>query len=283
MASPTLLRWFIPGELRALRERLDLTQEQVAQRLRRDRSYVAQIERGRNLPSAPDLEIMLEFFGVGQRVPEMIRLRDAADFGEDWFKEWEGAAPAWFNLMLAAERVADEVVAYQAGVVPGLAQTRAYAEALIRDLMPELSDEEVRARVELRATRQQVLDRRTPPTVHWLIEEAVLYQCRFGVEVTQEQLTRVAELAARPWITIQVVPSAAGPHPGIHGSFLILDLPDLPFAPSLAYSDGPLEGTYFSTKPEIAQYREKFHRIAALAYKPEPSRELIVNAGARLR
>lgn len=283
LASPTLLRWFIPGELKAQRERLGLTQDQVAKRLRRDRSYVAQIERGRNPPSGPDLEVMLEFFGLSQRIPEMMRLRDAAYEGEDWFNAWDGAIPEWFNLMLAAERVADEISAYQALSIPGLAQTRGYTEALIRDQLPDLSDDEVARRVDLRATRQQILERRTLPAVHWIIEEGVLAHRRFGTEVMHEQIERLAELSARPSITIQVMPSANGPHRGINGSFVILDLPDLPFAPSLAYYDGRLEGEYVTEREEVQRFRSIFNDLKQLAYKPETSREFILTTEAALR
>src|SRR4051812_39612552 len=122
LASPTLLRWYIAGELRALRERLAMTQAQVAQRISRDRSYIAQLERGRNLPSAADFEVMLGYFDLPpSRIRTMLQLLDAAAHGEDWFAPFEGAAPAWFNLLLAAERVADDITTYAAGVVPGLA------------------------------------------------------------------------------------------------------------------------------------------------------------------
>jgi transcriptional regulator with XRE-family HTH domain len=233
-----------------------MTQAQVAQRIRRDRSYIAQLERGRNLPSAADCEVMLGHFGIApSRIRTMLQLLDAAAHGEDWFTPFEGAAPAWFNLLLAAERVADDITTYTASVVPGLAQTRRYSEAVIRDLEPDLSDDEVSWRLDLRATRQQILDRRTPPNVRWVVEEAVLRHHRFGDDVMREQRTRLAELADRPHVTLQIIPITEGPHRGVNGGFTLLDLPDLPLAPSIAYADGYFEGKYYEKPDEVKHLR----------------------------
>jgi transcriptional regulator with XRE-family HTH domain len=277
LASPTLLRWYIAGELRALRERLAMTQAQVAQRISRDRSYIAQLERGRNLPSAADFEVMLGYFDLPpSRIRTMLQLLDAAAHGEDWFAPFEGAAPAWFNLLLAAERVADDITTYAAGVVPGLAQTRRYSEAVIRDLEPDLSDDEVSWRVDLRATRQQILDRRTPPNVRWLVEEAALRHHRFGDDIMREQRARLAELAGRRHVTLQIIPVAEGPHSGVNGGFTLLDLPDLPLAPSIAYADGYFQGTYYDKGDEVKHLRSIVTAlIGDVAASPDASSDLL--------
>jgi Domain of unknown function (DUF5753) len=51
-------------------------------------------------------------------------------------------------------------------------------------------------------------------------------------------------LAEMPTVTIQVLPMAAGPHAGINGTFIIFEFPDLTGNPTVAYTDGMIQGAY---------------------------------------
>lgn len=184
---------------------------------------------------------MLGFFGMERRVPGIRRLVDAAQEGEDWFAPFEGAAPPWFNLLLAMERVADTCTGYVASVVAGLAQTRRYSEALIRYLEPHLTDEEVRWRVDLRASRQQNFNRVDVPTVHWIVEEVMLRHRRLGADIVREQIAHLGHLVRRPSITGQVMPTDRGPHEMLRAWAREIDA--VPYAEGLAVGgvEGPLD------------------------------------------
>ena len=57
-----------------------------------------------------------------------------------------------------------------------------------------------------RLARQTVLDRKDPPLLWILIDEAVLHREAGSSEVMRGQLMQLAEMSRRPNITIQVVP-----------------------------------------------------------------------------
>lgn len=72
------------------------------------------------------------------------------------------------NLMLALE---DEVVSedlYACMYVPGLLQTRAYAEAVHRASEMRCSDQEIEHMVDIRMKRQELLERPEPPHI-WAV------------------------------------------------------------------------------------------------------------------
>jgi hypothetical protein len=59
-----------------------------------------------------------------------------------------------------------------------------------------------------------------------LLDEAVLRRPVGSAEVTRGQLLLLADLGARPTISIQVVPFSAGAHIGLLGAFVIAELAD---------------------------------------------------------
>jgi len=63
------------------------------------------------------------------------------------------------------------------------------------------------------------------------------------------QLERLLELTGQPNIAIQVVPFAAGPHPGMEGAFTILTLPDL--AHDVVYVEGPAGSIYLEEQDDV--------------------------------
>ena len=62
-----------------------------------------------------------------------------------------------------------------------------------------------------------ILDRADPPDVVALIDELVLHRLIGSPEIMHEQLLHVAELAERPYVCVQVVPTAAGATAGLSG------------------------------------------------------------------
>jgi hypothetical protein len=69
-----------------------------------------------------------------------------------------------------------------------------------------------------------------------------------GAEVMQEQLAHLVTMAARPNVTLQVLPLAAGAHPATTGEFTILGFPDL-VAPDVVYLENMTSDLYVEQKP----------------------------------
>jgi transcriptional regulator with XRE-family HTH domain len=255
-SSPTVLRWWIALELTRLREQAGLGRQQVADHLACALSTVRHLETGRNLPRPLELREMLRLYAVPERDQQFAELVKAARGGRDWWTPFAGLAPKWFDFFLGLESSTAQIESYDALVVPGLFQTAKYAESLIHALEPELPDDEVTRLLELRAARQRLLTRTPqPPTIWSVLDESVLHRTTANTDVMREQLQHLVELCDLPTVTIQVLPMAAGPHTGLYGTFTVLAFPDLTGNPSVAYTDGMIQGTYYDQAEHTRRFR----------------------------
>jgi transcriptional regulator with XRE-family HTH domain len=277
-SSPTVLRRYVALELRRLREGAGFKREQVAERLRCALSHISHLETMRNLPKAPELEVLLGFYGASERTAAFLELVDAARRGRDWWLPFKGAAPEWFDLYLGMESSAVQIDSYDSMVVPGLFQTPAYAKAVIRAGEPEPPDAEVARRIELRMTRQDVLTRQPNPPVVWcVLDESVLHRPAGEPQVLVEQLDHLVKLLDLPTVTIQVLPLEVGVHAGVEGTFMILTFPpELVGDPGIAYVESGIGCTYYEDRAEIMTYRNILRRIQIHARTPQETRTLLV-------
>ncbi|WP_228985476.1 DUF5753 domain-containing protein, partial [Streptomyces sp. DH12] len=116
--------------------------------------------------------------------------------------------------------------------VPGLLQTADYTRAVVERGLPNASASEVQRRVELRMRRAQLLLREDAPQLWAVIDESVLLRVLGDRAVMRDQLDHLAKMAARPNVTLQIVPlnvsNASAPAiPVTYLRFGGLDLPDV--------------------------------------------------------
>ncbi len=167
------------------------------------------------------------------------------------------------NLMLTLE---DEVVSedhYACMYVPGLLQTRAYAEAVHRASEMRCPDQEIAHMVDIRMKRQELLERPEPPHIWAVIDEAVIRRVVGGRETMRAQLHHLLEQARRPQVTVQILPFETGAHAAAVGSFVVLGGP----TPELdvVYVD-IIGGGLFMEKPqELSRYKLAFNYLRAQA------------------
>ncbi|MEU5943759.1 Scr1 family TA system antitoxin-like transcriptional regulator [Micromonospora sp. NPDC047548] len=88
--------------------------------------------------------------------------------------EWHAygdAVPSWFELYVGLESAAATLRRYDESLIPGLLQTRQYAQAIYRLDRPASSEEDRERAVEVRLQRQSLLTRRLPaaPQVHQIL------------------------------------------------------------------------------------------------------------------
>jgi transcriptional regulator with XRE-family HTH domain len=272
-----LKRW-IALEFRRLRETAGLSRLEVAQRLGRGISHVGHIETMRNLPSPTEVEVFLNYCGVSERIPFFLELLVQAKKNRDWWTEFGNAVPAWFDLYLGMESSAVKIESYDALMIPGLVQTPEYAEAIIRGDERNFSDAEVARRVELRMTRQTILDHNKTLHLWMILDEAALRRLVGGPTVMQQQLHHLIELIKHPRIELQILPTSAGAHPALYGSFTIMSFPDeFGKDPGVVYVQTRIEGIYYEEPAEINQYRLSINRLGAQASSPEDTPSVITH------
>lgn len=273
--SPAVFKRTIALHLRKWRLEAGLGQKDAASRLDRTTQHISNLESDR-LPSAADLELLLELYGKEERIPFMRELLSAARKAS-WWKSMSGVVPKWFDLYLGLEEGAVEISSFDTVVVPGLLQTRAYAEAVLRG-DPDLTEDEVAQRVALRLRRQEILERQEDPVhLSCVLDESVLLRRRGDGRVMREQLARLLELSERPRIDLRVLPLDAGSTPAQDGgNFKVLRFaPTMEGDPGVVYLELVGGGEYVEKQEEIAAYQRALDRLRAFAADQEASRGII--------
>ncbi|ASR35400.1 transcriptional regulator [Prauserella marina] len=275
--GPTVRRRRLAGELRRLRDAAELTIDEVGEKLECSASKISRIETGHVGVTPRDARDLLELYGVrGDEQEALVQLaREARKRG--W---WHAYNEVFTGTFVGLEADASSLFAFQALLVPGLLQTKEYAHAVIKAMRPSAPNSDIARRVAARMERQQLLADIQPPEYWAIIDEAVLHRAVGGSAVMAEQMAKMAEMAQRPHVTIQVVPFGAGAHPGMEGPFLILGFPEQA-DPDVVYVDSTSSGLYLEDKEDVRRYSLMFDHLRAAALKPDDSIDAIKEAVVR--
>jgi len=269
--SPTVRRGELGAVLRARRQELGLTVEQVAEHLLCSPSKVSRMETGQRGATQRDVRDLCAFYEITDEA-ERARLMTLALEGKQqgWWQPYD--LP--YGDFVGFEQAATSMDVYNSAVVPGLLQTSGYAKALHDAVEPKLDAELIEQRIEERLTRQQLLDRSDPPPIQIVMDEAVLRRRVGGSAVMVDQLDHMIEIAARPNVTIQVLAFEIGAHPALESNFTILKLGGK--APNIVYVEGLIPPVYYRRAKEVQRYQQVFERLREVGFSPEDSADLIV-------
>jgi hypothetical protein len=250
-----------------------MTIDRVAEALECSQSKVSRIETGQVSATPRDVRDMLALYRVEEAQREaMVQIaREARQRG--WWQKFvdvPDGVPAYVGL----ETAATSIDIYMSLIVPALLQTADYARAVIGAVRPDLPEHEIGRRVQLRMGRQALLDRDDPPAVRVLLDEAVLRRPVGGPEVMGEQLGRLLEDAARPAVTLRVLPLGIGAHAGMDGPFTIFGFP-APAEPDVVALDSAADALYLEGEEDVRRYRRVFERLQPVALPPAESAAFI--------
>jgi len=267
--SPTMLRMILGRQLQALREKAGLSYAQAADVIYSSEWTVRRMERAEGGLKPLTVKALLVAYGITdvREIDTFLALaRDASKPG--WWHRYGDALPGWFKVAVGLEESASLIRAYEPQVVPGLLQTEAYVRAITAASFPSEKEEDSERRVALRLARQNLLKRPAPPEYWVVLEETVLCRPIGGPEVMRAQIESLIAAAARPNVTIQVLPFAAGWHPAMYGMFNIFRFPDNAM-PDVVYSEALTSATYLNKPEDVTQYTEAMDRMAAQAATPD--------------
>lgn len=181
--------------------------------------------------------------------------------------------PADSATFFGLEDGAAVIEEYSGGLVPGLLQVPEYVRAMI-GCAPGVDPATVERRVELRLRRQQILDRPTPMQLHVLIDASVLVDTVGGPDAARRQLAHLADVAERATVTLQVLGSGAGAHPGKGGRFSTLRFPDAADK-QVVYLEHDHTNTFLENATDCEYYSLAFAEISRLAHSADESRTLL--------
>lgn len=267
--SPTVRGRRLIREVTRLRHEADLSMEAAAARLGWSASKMYRLESGRTRITTDDLADMLDAYGTaGPERDRLLRLcRDARTRG--W---WTAYADVFSGSYIALEAEAAAIQTHAHIVVPGVFQTPDYAREVITATRPDAQARDTERMVAARTARQRSLFARTkPPRVHAILDEAVLRRRVGGPETMADQLEALGGIAARPDVTIQVLPFTGGTHAGMDGKFTLLEFPE---DPPVAYVEG-LMGDVYLEADEVTRFAAAWDRLACQALPPTESSQLI--------
>lgn len=279
--TPTVRLRRLATEIRRLREGAGLTQEEVSERTGKDRSTLYRLESAQQRPQRSTLIQLLDLYGAGQeqRTELLTLLREAGQLG--WMQPLRADLPPVYSDYIGFESEARSVSNYESLFISGLLQTEDYARAVIQGTLPHASAEQVETFVSARLERQALLTGDHPLQLWAIMDEAALRRVVGGRVVMREQLDRLREAAAQPNITVQVIPYDAGAHPGMPGSFVVLDFPD-PADQSLVYIDSLAGDLFLEEEAEIRRYIVMFGHLRAAGMRPDETDTLLATISKEL-
>lgn len=279
-SGPTVRRYLLGRQLRALREAAGKTAAQAAAHCDLTQPTITRIEKGRNAILVRNVKQLCQLYGV--EVPMLdtfVRLARESD-GTDWFTTYSETVPDWFEQFAAFEADAAEILSYQAENVPGLLQVPAYIRGITAAGRTDVIEEELDRSVQFRVARQRRLDT-NPPLLHYVLNEAVVRRMVGGPDAMCAQLEHLIKMAEHDYVTLQLLPFGVGAHPAQAGSFTMLRLPDEP-RPSFVYLEHDHGAVYQERPADLARYGEVFSQLTSMALSPADTVSTLTSLVAEL-
>ncbi|MFF6781334.1 Scr1 family TA system antitoxin-like transcriptional regulator [Streptomyces sp. NPDC012510] len=273
--NPTVRRRRLGQELRRLRELKGMTAEEVAERLLVSQSKISRLENGRRSISQRDVRDLCGVYEVeDQRVVDSLMQMAKDSRQQGW---WHAFGDVPYSVYIGLETDAASLRVYDPQVVPGLLQTRPYAEALIAGALPETTPGDIDKRVQVRLRRQERISAPESPLRLWtVLDEAALRRVVGNRSLMREQLEHLVEQSRLPHVTVQVIPFHLGAHPGLNGQYAILEFPDASDS-SVVYIEGVTSDLYLEKPADVQKYSVMYEHLRAQALNVEQSRQFIAD------
>src|SRR3954454_2871777 len=118
--------------MRQLREQAGISLMAAAQELEFSRARMYPIENGEVPVRKHDVIAMCSVYRAPPRMTEVLIGLAQESKAKGWWRAYGDAVPAWFELYVGMEQAASRLRSFTPDVVPGLLQTREYAECVFR-------------------------------------------------------------------------------------------------------------------------------------------------------
>lgn len=273
--NPTVRRRRLGQELRRLREAKGMTAEEVAERLLVSQSKISRLENGRRSISQRDVRDLCGVYEVeDQRMVDSLMEMAKDSRQQGW---WHAFGDVPYSVYIGLETDAASLRVYDPQVIPGLLQTRPYAEALITGALPETASSDIENRVQVRLRRQERITALENPLRLWtVLDEAALRRIVGNKLLMREQLESLVEQSQLPHVTVQVIPFDMGAHPGLNGQYAILEFPDAADS-SVVYIEGVTSDLYLEKAADVQKYSVMYEHLRAQALNVDQSRQFIAD------
>jgi transcriptional regulator with XRE-family HTH domain len=267
---PTLRRRELASQLRALRKQSGRTVEDVAQEMLCSPPKISRIETGARPASLRDVRDLCRIYGVDDALQDRLMTLAREAKQEGW---WNSYGDIGIDPLIGLEIEAAQISSYESCVIPWMFQTREYARAVIRGILPRIADGVLDERVAARLKRQEIITRESPPHFWSLVDESALRRRVGNNQIMRDQFQAVVQLAAIANMTLQVVPFSLGAHPGLNNTFTLLEFESA--QPPVVSMENMAGTLYLERASDVERYREALMYLRAGALDPENSIALI--------
>jgi hypothetical protein len=274
---PDIARQLLGGHLRRLREASGVSRAQASRHIAGSESKISRMELGRIGVKDTNLDLLLTLYGVDDRrqrtaVHELARrLNDP----QGWHAHTDVLA-GWFCSYLVLESVAQHIRTYEVRFIPGLLQTEAYAEAVIR--LRHRADAEIRRRIDVRLQRQRMVLAPGGPLLWAIVDEAALYEKIGSAHVMQEQIEFLIHATRTyPNVRIQILPRGEGGHTGVGNSFSMLRL-RIDGLSDVVYLEQIESALFLDSPAESDPYDIAMNRLGIMASRPQDTTAILERA-----
>ena len=255
--------------VRAAVERAGLSGREVARLVGWDPAKVSDLLNGKGGTTEIELAVLLGACKTPVEEREHLLALHRESTAKDWFQQHGARLPVHLRTLIQHEKAATGVVSWQMNLVHGLLQTSDYMTAVI-SAGANMPANEVAERVAARLARQRVFDGKREFTFY--VHEQALRLPVGDSEVMSDQMHHLLRMSVRPYITLRVVPTAAGAHAGLAGSFELMTFPGNQPVVNVETENSSL---FVEAKAPVDSFKRVLGSLAQVALDEEQSRGLI--------
>jgi hypothetical protein len=264
--GPIVQRLLLGDELRKLREAAGMTAEEANLEVPKwYRGKLGKVENGALRITEEELDRLLKVYRAAGEDADRVRKLGA----ESRRKTTPARVPDWAKQFVRLEQSATEIRLCFGDVLPGMLQTRDYAQAQL-SVSLSLPPADIAASADEREQRGNRVFSDDPPRVWALLGEESLLRPVGGQEVMRGQLQRLDEMAQLPHVSLRVIPLSAGVHPALGCPFTMLYLEHA--RASIAYVESLTNGDYIKNP---ATYTLAFEHVGRVALSETQSMKML--------
>jgi transcriptional regulator with XRE-family HTH domain len=262
------------GMLREARTERGIGLRSFAIELGRDPGLLSRWETGDRVPKPTDVAQILTKLGIlGARYDEILDFCYGAG-DPRWLAITLPDQHRMMTALLEFESTASAITETSPLMIPGLLQSAGYIRAIMT--AGGLPAEEIEDRIAARIGRRDTLLRKHPARLLTFVGEAGVRQLIGDRAVMVEQLRHLQRMAELPNVDLRVMPLDNGWHPGLEGSFTIIESKEVN---PVVHIENRRSGLFLHEENDVQIYRDAVDMIGRVALEA-PESALFIAAEA---
>ncbi|MFF6785051.1 Scr1 family TA system antitoxin-like transcriptional regulator [Streptomyces sp. NPDC012510] len=271
---PTVRSRRLGAALKRYRQAAKLDQPQAAEVLGVHQTRISRMESGHVTARIIEIRALLSAYGIDDsEVRDTLEGLAKRSKHRGWWLEHAAHLRPDYLDHIALEEDATYIREWQPALVPGLLQTPAYSEAIIKASPTYIAPERVAQLVKVRKGRQSKIDE-GGATYSVILWEAVVAHPLVSVDIHREQLSAILDIGKRKNVTVQVLPFSAGVLGGLASAFSTFSFESEPVVEAVTL-DNLRGASVLEGAEDLTAYANVFDLLRSSALAPEASARLI--------